>query len=243
VRAAALYDVHGNLWALDAVLADSRVADADVIVCGGDLVAGPKPAECLDRLIALGDRVRFVRGNCDRETVDPPEEGSHAEVGRWSAGRLGGERLAVVEGWPLTVRLPVDGLGEVLFCHATPTADTPVLTSITPEDDVVHELSGVVADLIVCGHTHVQYDRTVRGVRLVNAGSVGMPYEGSSDARWALLDGDVQLVSTAYDAAGALADLAATGFPGFEEWFGPVGRGEISAEEATLEFERMRYAS
>jgi predicted phosphodiesterase len=129
----------------------------------------------------------------------------------------------------------------VLFCHATPTSDLPILTRITPEDDVAHELGGVAADVVVCGHTHVQYDRRIGSVRLVNAGSVGMPYEGSGDARWAVLeDGDVELVTTAYDAEAALARLERAGFPLFEQWLLDSLRGEVSAEEATASFESRR---
>ena len=93
----------------------------------------------------------------------------------------------------------------------------------------------------MCGHTHVQYDRRVGQMRLVNAGSVGMPYEGSPDARWALLEeGTVELVATAYDAEAALERLERAGFPLFERWLVDSLRGEISAEEATASFESRR---
>lgn len=243
MRVAALFDVHGNLPALEAVLADPRLAAADVVVSGGDLVAGPLPAESLDALEALGGRVRFLSGNGDRETVAPPGDGALAEIGRWSAARLGPERLQRVGAWPATVELVVDGLGRVLFCHATPRSDTTILTAVTSEEDVADELRGVAAAVVVCGHTHVQYDRDIGGVRLVNAGSVGMPYEGSPDARWALVDASgVTLVSTGYDASAAFRQLAATAYPKLEEWFGPVVRGEVSAGEATSQFEAMRGA-
>ena len=241
MRVAALYDVHGNLPALEAVLGDPRCAGVDVLVCGGDLVAGPLPAECLDRLEADGGRVRFLNGNGDRETVAPPDEGALAEIGRWAADRLGAERLARVSGWPLTVELDVEGLGRVLFCHATPHSDTEILTAITPEDEAVAALDGAEADIVVCGHTHVQYDRRVGRTRLVNAGSVGMPYEGSHDARWALLaDGDVALLSTPYDGEAALADLTRTGFPYADDWYRDVFLGAVTADEATAVFESRR---
>ena len=243
MRVAALYDVHGNLPALEAVLADPRCASADAIVCGGDLVAGPLPAECLDRLEA-DDRVRFLAGNCDRETVSASTgEQSVEEFARWSAARLGEARLARVARWPLTVELEVSGLGPALFCHATPTSDTRVVTRITPDEDVARELTGIAAELVVCGHVHVQYERQVGSVRVVNAGSVGMPYEASPDARWAVLGvRGVELVSTPYDADGALELLAATGFPTHERWFARTLRGEVTAEEATACFESQRGA-
>lgn len=243
VRVAALYDVHGNLPALEAVLADPRLETADAIVSGGDLVAGPLPAECLDALERLGSRVRFLAGNADRETVSPSHEGPLAAVGRWGNARLGAERLRRVAAWPATIELEVDGLGAVLFCHATPRSDTTILTRLTPVDDVAAELAGIAARTVVCGHTHVQYEREVDGITLVNAGSVGMPYEGSAAARWALLDGSgSSLVSTPYDAAAALRRLARTGFPLLADWLEPVLRGEVTADEATRSFESRRGA-
>ena len=241
MRVAALYDVHGNLPALEAVLSDPRCAEADLIVCGGDLVVGPYPAECLDLLEAQGEPVRFLTGNCDREAVETPVDGELGEAARWSNERLGTDRVSRVSRWPSTVELDVPDVGRVLFCHATPTSDRPILTRITPEDVVARELDGAAAEVVVCGHTHVQYDRRVGSVRLVNAGSVGMPYEGSPDARWAILeDGNVELVATAYDAEAALERLGRAGFPLFERWLVEPLRGRISAEEATASFESRR---
>lgn len=243
MKVAALYDVHGNLPALQAVLADPRCSSADAIVCGGDLVVGPYPAECLDVLEALGDRVRFLRGNCDREAVELPDEGELGPAARWSNQMLGPERVSRVARWPLTVELDVPRLGTALFCHATPTSDRPILTRVTPEKEVARELGDVTADVVMCGHTHVQYDRRVGPVRLVNAGSVGMPYEGSPDARWAVLgEEDVELVSTPYDSVAALETLEKAGFPLFERWLVDTLRGEVSAEEATASFESRRGA-
>jgi predicted phosphodiesterase len=239
VRIAALYDVHGNLPALEAVLADPRLRSADRIVVGGDLVAGPFPGECLERLRAL-DAV-FIRGNGDRETVMPPDEGPLAEVARFARERLSDDQLAFVASWPLTVDLRVSGLGRTVFCHATPVADTAIVTSATPDVDVLAALGPVSTDVVVCGHTHVQFDRSLNGLHLVNAGSVGMPYEGSPDARWALLGHDVKLLATPYDASAALARLAATGYPAFEEWFVPALGREVTAVEATATFERRRF--
>ncbi len=238
---AALYDVHGNLPALEAVLADPRCAGAELIVSGGDLVAGPMPAECVDRLAAEGERVRYLMGNGDRETVwTTTDDPGFAESNRWSAARLGDDRLGRIAAWPSTVEVDVPGVGTVLFCHGTPTSDTAIITSATPEEDVAAELAGVTAEVVVCGHTHVQYDRSVGEVRVVNAGSVGMPYEGSPDARWALVgDERVELVSTPYDAEAALELLSSKECPALE-WFSRPLRGEVTAEEATAEFESRR---
>ena len=240
MKVAALYDVHGNLPALEAVRDDPRLADADVIISGGDLVIGPLPAECLDLLEADG-RVRFLSGNGDREAWELEQDGDLGEAARWCSERLGPERRARVERWPSTVELEVPGLGAVLFCHATPTSDLSILTAATPEEDVARELGDVAADVIVCGHTHVQYDRHVGRARLVNPGSVGMPYEGTPDARWALVGGGgVELLSTPYDAVAALDALSGTGFPLVQQWLAPVLLGQVTAAEATDEFERRR---
>ena len=240
MKVAALYDVHGNLPALEAVMSDPRLADADIVVSGGDLVLGPFPAECLDLLEADG-RGRFLTGNGDREAYELDEDGDLVETARWYSDRLGPERLARVERWPSTVELEVPGLGAALFCHATPTSDLPILTAATPEEEVSGELGDVSADVVVCGHTHVQYDRRVGRTRIVNAGSVGMPYEGSPDARWAVLGADgIEHRSTSYDSVAALDALSRTGFPLVVQWLEPVLLGRITAAEATDEFERRR---
>jgi predicted phosphodiesterase len=205
MRFAALYDIHGNLAALDAVLAEVEREDVDAVVVGGDVVGGPFPVEVFDRLTGLPD-VRFLRGNADRMVVD-----GDTEFGiDWSSERrrLGDARVSVVAGWPLTVELEIEGLGRTLFFHAIPTADEPIFTRITPDEDVAELVGDVGAELVVCGHTHVQFDRTLRsGLRVVNAGSVGMPYEGRRGAFWALLGPTVELRHTAYDVEAAAASI------------------------------------
>jgi putative phosphoesterase len=217
MRVAVLCDVHGNLPALEAVLADERLAQADLVIIGGDVVAGPMPAECLDALLSLGDRVRFVRGNADRFVATrSPEHGAD-----WCAEQLGPERLARVAGWPLTVELEIDGLGRVFFCHATPGSDEEILTRISPDADVAAALANVDAQVVVCGHTHIQFDRRVPGApRFVNAGSVGSPYEGRRGAFWALLGPDVELLRTDYDTEAAAAAIQRTSSPSGAELAG-----------------------
>jgi putative phosphoesterase len=218
VRVAALNDIHGNLPALDAVLAETRTEGVDVIVCGGDIVGGPYSVEVFDRLAGLRD-VRFVRGNADRQVLDGTDEYGID----WAAERerLGDERLAAVASWPLTVELEVDAVGTTLFCHAIPSADEPIFTRITPDDAVVELLGEVEADLLVCGHTHVQFDRVLpTGLRIVNAGSVGMPYEGRRGAFWALLGPTVELRHTEYDVEVAATTIRASGRPVDEQLAG-----------------------
>jgi predicted phosphodiesterase len=210
VRILALYDIHGNPDALDAVLSDPRAADPDAVVIGGDVVPGAFAGATLDRLNALGRElgvtVHWVRGNGEREVAAAAQEGgepsagdSAAEMSAFTAWELGRERALVLGDLPLTVT--VDG---VLFCHATPRSDEDLVTRISTAERWSEVLDGVEAALVVAGHTHQQDDRTVDGVRFINAGSVGLPYEGDGDARWLWIeDGVPELRRTAYDAAAA----------------------------------------
>ncbi len=223
MKVAALYDIHGNLPALDAVLAE---VDADVILVGGDFVAGPWPTETLARLRGLDADVRFIRGNADREVVEQTPGLAPPELMEFVRERLSPQAIAFLGSLPLTESVEVDGLGKVLFCHATPRNDEEMFTRISPDERWRAALDGVEADIVVCGHTHVQFDRDIDGVRLVNAGSVGMPYEREPGAYWALLGPGIELRRTEYEPG----DIAASGWPG--EW------PEASPEEATEFFER-----
>jgi predicted phosphodiesterase len=187
VRVAALYDIHGNLPALEAVLAELEGEGIDAYVIGGDTTAGPLPRETLERVLVLGDRAHFVRGNGDR--LAP--EGSEAEV-------LSEEQLEFVTGLPLSVTLDVDGLGPTLFCHATPRSDEEVFTERDSDEVVAGMLEAAEEGTVVCGHTHLQVDRRVGRWRVVNAGSVGFPNDAAA-AHWAILGPDVELRQTDYD--------------------------------------------
>ena len=177
MRILALYDIHGNREALDAVLADPRAAGADAVVVGGDAVPGPFDRDVLDRLVALDVPVHWVRGNGEREVAEavgaPPSDDFVAQLSARGAAALGEERARALGELPLTLEL--DG---VLFCHATPRSDAEILTRISPERRWMDALAGVTAPLVVAGHTHQQDDRMVGALRFVNAGSVGLPYEG-----------------------------------------------------------------
>jgi predicted phosphodiesterase len=189
MRVAALYDVHGNLAALDAVLAE--IPDDVDIVVGGDVAAGPYPSESLERLRALGGRVHWIRGNADRELAHGEEGGLAPEdMLDWVRSRLSEEQIAFLHGLPSTIELDVDGMGLVHFCHATPLNDVDIFTEHTPEDRVAPHVESTGPDTIVCGHTHMQFQRDVAGKRIVNAGSVGMAYEHEPGAYWALFGPD-----------------------------------------------------
>jgi diadenosine tetraphosphatase ApaH/serine/threonine PP2A family protein phosphatase len=231
VRVAALYDIHGNLPALEAVLAE--VGD-DAIVVGGDFAAGPWPSETVERLQGLGDRVHWLRGNADRELFapSPPRPGGPPqEVLDWVRRGLSAEQLAFLASLPERQVVDVDGLGPVLFCHATPRSDEEVRTRISPDERWGEALAGVGEEVVVCGHTHIQFDRKVGSVRVVNAGSVGMPYEAEEGAYWARLGPEVELRRTEYDTQGATDAIRASGWP--DEW--PVA----IPKDATEFFERL----
>jgi putative phosphoesterase len=236
MRVAALSDIHGNLPALEAVLADVEQEGVDEIIVGGDSVSGPWPVEVLERLDGAGARI--VRGNADRLVLERDE----THLGAWSADRLGPERLAAVARWPLTLELDVLGLGRVLLCHSTPGSDDPIYTRITPDHEVIDVLGPVSADVVVCGHTHMQYDRRLSsGLRLVNPGSVGLPYEGRRGAFWALLGPDVEFRHTAYDVEATAAAMRALDSPMEEELIGLLVE-PVDSDTATAEFEQLRGA-
>ena len=202
MRVAALYDVHGNAPALEAVLADVDRAGVDAIVFGGDLVWGPWPRECLE--LARRRSAQFVLGNTDREALLDDEDPSAF----WVQERLDEEERAFVLGWPATVS--VDG---ALYCHATPRSDEEVVTPISPEARWEEVLRDVDAETIVCGHIHYQYDERHAGRRVINPGSIGRPNIRAT-AWWAVLDAaTVELRTTDYDSAATAEAMRATGFP------------------------------
>jgi putative phosphoesterase len=190
VSVATLYDIHGNLRALDAVLAE--VPDDATIVVGGDVCAGgEQPAETLERLRGLDHRVLWLRGNADRELT--PGEVGLAPPGALDATRaaLSDEQIAFLYANPPTLRI-----GRTLYCHASPRNDVDIFIEGTPEDRIAFLFEDVDADVVVCGHTHVQFDRTIAGRRVVNSGSVGLPYEDEPGAYWTL---DLEPRRTAYE--------------------------------------------
>jgi predicted phosphodiesterase len=207
------------------VLAEAK--GVDLILVGGDAVAGPWPSETLERLRGLGERVRFVRGNADRELTSERAGRAPPEVLEFVRERLTKEQLDFPGAWPLSVSLQIDRLGSVLFCHATPRDDDELLTRISDEERWSEALAGAAEATVVCGHTHVQFERTIGEKRLVNSGSVGMPYEDEPGAYWTMLGPAIEFRRTEY----AARDIAAAGWPG--EW--PAA----TADEATQFFEGL----
>jgi len=215
MRVLALYDIHGNPDALEAVLADERAADPDVVVVGGDAVPGPFARETLERLEAVRVPVHRLRGNGEREVAaavgatPPPGDDLAGVTAALTAAELGDERALALGELPLS--LEFDG---ALYCHASPRRDDEMVTRISPPDRWAAVLAGVTAPLVVAGHTHQADDRRVGRVRFVNPGSVGLPYEGDGAARWLWVeDGIPEKRTTRYDAAAAGERMLAAGWP------------------------------
>ena len=220
MKIAALYDVHGMPWALEAVLAELAAEQVDAVVFGGDFVHGPYPRETLERVRALDAVV--VRGNCERTPDD------------WDRAHLTAEQLAWAAALPLTAE--VDG---VLFCHATPTDDLPLTVYSSPDETIAANFAGVTGTVVI-GHTHHQFDRRVGDLRVVNAGSVGMPYEGDVAAFWALLlDGEPEFRRTAFDVDLAVQALEESGWPTAAEFVQDNLRRGITRDEAIAEWKRQ----
>jgi putative phosphoesterase len=223
VKVAALYDVHGMPHAFEATLRDAAAVEPDVVLFGGDLIAGPFPRRCLKLARSL-PHARFIRGNCERV----PSE--------WDRTQLDADDLQWLEELPLTVSL--DG---VLYCHATPTDDTPITTELTPEDVLRETFGGVEEKVVVLGHTHHQFDRRAGDVRVVNAGSVGMPYEDDVAAYWMLVeDGQPSFRRTPFDVSRAAADIRVSGWPGAGEFVAENLVVAPSRAEAVETFESRR---
>jgi diadenosine tetraphosphatase ApaH/serine/threonine PP2A family protein phosphatase len=158
---------------------------------------------------------------------------------RWTAEQLTPEHARLLAGWPKTLRLEVAGLGDVLFCHATPRDENECFTRLTPEERLLPIFQGLDVPLVVCGHTHMPFDRTVGKVRVVNAGSVGMPF-GEPGADWLLLGPGVQPRHTPYDLTRAGARIRGTAYPQAQEFaeryvLGPPSEAEMLAVFARAE--------
>jgi predicted phosphodiesterase len=235
MRVAALYDIHGNLPALEAVFQDITQADVDQVVIGGDVIPGPMPRETLRRLLDLDLPTHFIYGNGELAILAqmtgartgsvtywgttsgarPPE--TIVDIYRWTAAQLQPEFEPVLASWPKTLQLGIDGLGQVLFCHSTPRSETECFTRLTAEDHLLPLFEPLQVSVLVCGHTHMQFERKVGMTRVVNAGSVGAPF-GEPGAYWLLLGPDVQPRRTLYDFNEAAERIRRTEYPQAEDF-------------------------
>lgn len=222
-RVAVLSDIHGVLPALEAVLAEPDVGAADRIVLTGDITAGPQPAQVLDLLAGLGDRVVWISGNADRELLEyrrGQRDTIPDPIGPWAAAQLREDHLDLLGSLPRSLTLSVNGLGEVLFCHATPRDDEEIVLVDSRLDRWEEVFDGLGAGIrtVVCGHTHMPFVRLAHGRLVINPGSVGMPY-GRTGAHWALLGPGVDLRTTHFDLRAAATRLGReSAFPGITDW-------------------------
>lgn len=251
MRVAAIYDIHGNFPALEAVYRDIDKSDVDLVVVGGDVFPGPMPLETISYLSNCGIPTQFIHGNGDREVLaqlndtetewyrNSPEQ--WREPVRWTAQQLNPVHAQLLASWPKTITRAIDGLGEVLFCHATPRNDTEIFTRLTSENRLLPIFESSNVPLAVCGHTHMQFDRRVGKTRVLNAGSVGMPF-GKPGAYWLLLGSDVELRHTQYDLAKAANRIRITSYPQAEDFatryvLQPTSEGEILKVFSRVELE------
>lgn len=236
MRVAALADIHGNLPALEAVLDEVAREQPDLIVFCGDVASGPMPAETIDRLQRI-KQARFVRGNADRGLVDAfdgkPPSPMPGPFNDWCATQISQQQRDFLASFEDKGSMDnVDGVGRVLFCHASPRNDTDVFLVSSPDERVRKLMLGVDAEVVICGHTHMQFDRTVDGLRIINAGSIGMPY-GEPGACWAMLGPDVRLRRTSYDREAAAKRIRQLSWPNASKFAADHVLKVPSVEEAT----------
>jgi len=179
-----------------------------------------------------------------REPAAVPEQ--YRPIIRWTADQLGPEPRRLMTGWPKALRVAVLGLSRVLFCHATPRSDNEILTRMTTEDRVLPAFAGVHESVVICGHTHMQFDRRVGSIRAVNAGSVGMPF-GEPGAYWLVLGPDIQLRRTPYDFSQAAERIRPTSYPQADSFAGcnvlqPRGAEDAASVHASGAAVRTRAA-
>lgn len=223
MRVAVLNDIHGNLPALEAVLHCVLRLEIDRIVVGGDVFPGPTPHLALRQLRDLAIPVDFIQGNGEVAILEhlagkiPKLPESYRPMIGWNADQLNSAEREFIASWPMTLRLNLPPFGNVLFCHATPRNENEIFTQLTAEDRLGPIFDAANADIVVCGHTHMQFDRTVGKTRVVNAGSVGMPF-GPAGADWLMLGPELDLRHTAYDLHAAAERIRRSGYPGAEEF-------------------------
>lgn len=237
MRIALIADIHGNLAALEAVLAEIGRASVDEIVCLGDVAAtGPQPHEVLVLLREIGCPV--VMGNADAELFEPgpppgagTDQARFADMDRWAAARLSSGEIDFVRSFQQTVSIPLAPEGELLCVHGSPRGFNDVITATTPDDEVAPMLGDGAATIIAGGHTHFPMLRRWREKLLINPGSVGLAYAQRRDggfivpalAEYATLtvgDGrqDVSFHHVAYDQGATVRAMFAREMPHAAWW-------------------------
>lgn len=240
-RVAVLSDIHGVLPALEAVLAEPEVRSADRVVLTGDIAAGPQPAQVLDLLTSLGDRVAWVSGNADRELLEyrrGRRDTIPDPIAPWAAEQLRTDHLELLARLPQSLSLSLQGMGRVMFCHATPRDDEEVVLVDSRLDRWQEVFGKLDADVrtVVLGHTHMPFVRLVHGRLVVNAGSVGMPY-GRPGAHWALLGPGVELRTTNFDVEAAITQVTQdSSYPEITSWADYFLRAQATDADALAAF-------
>ncbi len=223
-RVAVVSDIHGNAVAMAAVARDVLASEPDALVFGGDLTWGPMPEETW--LLAtkleesLGGSVFFVRGNAERALAELRARAQARQTTareRWMLEQHSAATLDTLGTFSTTITLDVLGLGPTRFCHGSPRTDEELITPRTPDERMIALLEQVDERVLVSAHTHIQFDRHVVGIRSINPGSVGMPYQAAPGAYWALLGPDVELRRTEYELGAAVSAYRATDDPLVDE--------------------------
>ena len=177
MRVGFISDIHGNLFALDAVLADLEQKQVDRLVCLGDICFGPQAHECLDRIRELGCPV--ILGNWDSWSIEgfPPADDPVGimlyDIGRWWAQKLSDDDRAFVRTFVPTLDVPLENGSRALCFHGSPRSFSEWIFATTPDDEIGQMFDGQLAPVLVGGHTHLQMLRRFGQSVLVNPGSVG----------------------------------------------------------------------
>ena len=244
-RVAVLSDVHGNVPAFTACLADVARENVDAIVFLGDLTWGPQPSETLALARSLDWPAWFVRGNSERaviEFADGTRVGDYPND-EWMVAAHGPDGVAAVSGFARALCLSVDGFGDIRLCHGSPRSDIELLTPSTPAERIERATVGVAETIVGHGHTHVQYQRLVGKRTVFGPGSVGIPYgtEGQPGARWVLLTTGIDLRVSPYDIEESIAIARSIEYPGLSKYEKYL-RTPPSLDDIVLDAERLEFS-
>jgi putative phosphoesterase len=238
-----LSDIHGIALALEAVLAVEARDPSDVLIVAGDTAAGPQPNQVIEILRQHEDRLIAISGNGDRELIEAHDGTFEGEVPRltaWEAGAITPGNLGWLRALPGTIEFDMASLGRVHLCHATPQNDMDILLVDTRIERWQQCFADLAEDVktVILGHTHMPFQRLVAGRRVINPGSVGMPF-GQAGANWSRIraDGTIETRVTYFDINAALSDLEATGcYENAREWAFPYLTGQFTDVQAIETF-------